>query len=95
MAPNGKASVTPITREQQQQKLSQYRTASLPGDDAVFDGERGVFHFHGKHPSLVGVEAVVSVDLASLLLGMSVVLQTTVVPILTGQIAVKPAGKAD
>lgn len=71
-------------------KLDQYRSKALKGDDAIFDSERGVFHFHAKHDSLVGVEAVVTVDLPSLLLAMSVVLQTTVVPILTGQLKVKP-----
>jgi acyl-coenzyme A synthetase/AMP-(fatty) acid ligase len=75
-----------LTKEEQvvAAKLHTYREQALPGDDAVFDSAHGVFLIHGRHASLVGVEAVVAVDLASMLMAMSAVIQTTVVPMLLG-----------
>ena len=80
------------SREQREirEKIEGYRARALVGDDAVFDAAHGIFLIHGKHKNLVGVETVIAVDLASMLLAISVVLQTTVVPILTGQLAIKP-----
>ena len=82
--------VESLSQRQAKMKLEEYRAKTLVGDDAMYDSERGLFYFHGKHASLVGVEAVIAVNLPSLLMALSVVLQNTVVPILTGQIAVKP-----
>lgn len=84
-----------LDQEGAKRKLGQYRASAVTGDDAMYDAERGVFHFHGKHVTLVGVEAVVTVDLPSMLLAMSVVIQNTVVPVLLGQLEVKVAARPD
>lgn len=67
---------------QVKEKLDRYRQQALAGDDAVFDSQRMVFLFHGKHRALAGVDAVIEIDVASLLLAMSVVQQNTIVPML-------------
>lgn len=69
-------------KRQVAEKLTKYRAAAMTGDDAVFDAERRLFLIHGKHPLLANVDAVIAVDLASMLMAVSQVIQTTIVPML-------------
>lgn len=64
------------------EKLAKFRAAALQGFDAIFDHERGVFLIAGKHPQLVGTEAVVSLDLISMCAMFGDVLPRAIVPML-------------
>lgn len=73
--------------------LEEARQKALKGDNIIWDGQRGLFYFHGAHPSLVGIEATVAVDLPAILNAASIVTQQTVIPILTGQLEIKRTAK--
>lgn len=75
------------------EKLSAYRDKQLTGYDGVFDAERGTFLIAGRHPTLVGVEAIIAVDLASMVTMVGQVMPGVVVPLMIqGMRAARPAG---
>lgn len=77
----GAIGATPPENAQAAQ-LKEYREKALTGDNAFWDPDKEVFYFHGKHPTLVGVEAVVAVDLPSFLNGAGQIVQMFVAPLL-------------
>jgi hypothetical protein len=74
------AQVNPITPQELEAKLQKYRAKALTGYDAVYDKERGLFHIAGKHPTLVGTEAVVTLDVLSFLAMLASILPTVIIP---------------
>lgn len=73
------------------EKIDAYRLKQIPGYDGVFDAERGLFLIAGRHPTLVGVEAVIAVDLASMVTMVGSVMPTIVVPLLIAGISASRA----
>ena len=75
-----------MTEAANRQKLEEFRRGRLVVADALFDGEHGQFLIKGKHPTLIGQEPVLAIDVSVLLLLLVPVIPNYLVPVLTGQI---------
>ena len=71
-----------ISQKELDAKLAQYRKSALVGYDAVYDQEQGRFLIAGKHGTLAGVDAVVTLDVVSLLMMLSTIIPAVIVPAL-------------
>jgi hypothetical protein len=69
-----------ISQKEMEAKVAHYRKSALVGYDAVYDQTHGRFLIAGKHGTLAGVEAVVTLDVISMLMMLSTIIPAVVVP---------------
>ncbi len=56
------------TQAQQGAKLAAFKKISVEGDDCMYVASEMAFYCHGKHKTLAGVESVVRLTLADILM---------------------------
>lgn len=86
-------SIAALTPEEQKvrDKRDHYRKKSLVVDDAVYDTERGLFMIHGHHATLAGVDAVIAMDVASVLAMVAGIIPTVLIPMCVARSKQAPA----
>ena len=65
-----------------QGQLDKARREALVIAGGIFDGERGCFHIVGKHPTLIGREATITLPLDALAMMMGPIMGNVVAPAL-------------
>lgn len=83
--------VNPLDPEAIKKQIADWRAKGLQGDGSVFDSSCTAFHIHGKHPTLIGVEAVITVSLADFMAMLSPAIHNVIVPMLLGQVRLEAA----
>ncbi len=74
------------------EKIAAYKNRRVVADDVVYEGDTFTFYIHGKHPTLIGAEAVITLTLADALAMVVPVLGNVVLPMvaMSQQVAQKP-----
>lgn len=80
-----------LSAEQYKKKIDAMRAQACPIKDSVFDGETGLMYVKGVHPTLIGVETVVALDLTAILMLAAQVIPVAIVPVLQGRVQIVPA----
>ncbi len=77
------------------EKIDAWRKKRVVADDVVYNGDDFTFYIHGKHPTLIGAEAVITLTLADALAMVVPVLGNVVLPMvaMSQQVAQKAVDK--
>lgn len=76
------------------EKIDRFRKGMYAVTEAVFDNARQQILYRAKHPTLIGDEITVGVDLASALFTIASIIPVHVIPVLNGEITVTRKGVA-
>lgn len=82
-----------LTPEQLQAKIAKWRTGMFVTKEGLFDNAAQQVLFRAAHPTLVGEEIVVAVDLTAMLFTLASLIPVHIIPILAGQITISKKGK--